>query len=90
LFDNVTFDDYHLYVEDYCANIQRIRKKSVHTILIDSKETPITLGYNEVYKNSKSFLNHHSYTFAKRGPCWGRYIEYRQKLSQKWPGICTT
>jgi hypothetical protein len=90
LFDNVTFDDYHLYVEDYCANIQRIRKKSVHTILIDSKETPITLGYDEVYKNSKSFLNHHSYTLSKRGSCWGRYGEYRQKLSQKWPGICTT
>jgi len=54
------------------------------------KETPITLGYDEVYKNSKSFLNHHSYTLSKRGSCWGRYGEYRQKLSQKWPGICTT
>ena len=90
LFDNVTFDDYHLYVEDYCANIQRIRKKSVHTIFIDSKETPITLGYDEVYKNSKSFLNHHSYTLSKLGEQWGRYLEYKDKLIKKWPDIRTT
>jgi hypothetical protein len=90
LFDNVTFNDFHLYVEDYCANIQRIHKKSVHTIFINAKETPITLQYKDVYKNSNSFLNHHSYTLSKLGAQWGRFIEYKDKLMEKWPGICTT
>ena len=90
LFDNVIFDDYHLYVEDYCANIQRIHKKGIYTILIESKGMPTKVGYNEVCKNSKSFLHHHSYTFTERGPCWGRYNVYKQKLTEKWPEICTT
>ncbi len=90
LFDNVTFNDFHLYVEDYCANIQRIHKKSVNTILIKSTEKPVTLQYEDIYKNSNSFLNHHSYTLSKLGAQWGRYVEYKEKLMEKWPGLCTT
>lgn len=92
LFDHVTFDDYHLYVEDYCANIQRVHKKGIYTILIDSEEMLPKLGYTQVYKKSKSksFLNHHSYTLAKKGVNWGRYREYKNKLSDKWHHICTT
>lgn len=90
LFDNITFNDFHLYVEDYCANIKRIHNKHIYTILINSKEMPVTLGYERVKKESKSFLNHHSYTLSKLGPQWGRYIEYKDKLIKKWPGICTT
>ena len=90
LFDNVTFNDFHLYVEDYCANIQRIHKKSVNTILIKSNEKPVTLQYEDIYKNSNSFLNHHSYTLSKLGAQWGRYVEYKEKLMEKWPGLCTT
>ena len=90
LFDNMTFDDFHLYVEDYCANIQRVYKKNVNTILIESKEESIKLGYEHINKKSNSFLNHHSYTLSKLGGQWGRYCEYKEKLIQKWPGICTT
>lgn len=88
LFDNTTFDDYHLYVEDYCANIQRTHNKSVTSIFIDSNKAPTTIGYYDLNQNPNSFLNHHSYTSEELGPYWGKYAEYKEKLLQKWPGLC--
>ena len=86
-FDTKNFDEFHLYVEDYCAQLNRKERKSIYTISIDSQESNPQYIHKE---SKKSFLNHHSYTVSKRGSCWGRYIEYRMRLEQKWPNIKTT
>jgi len=34
-FDSITFDEYHLYVEDYCANLNRTLGRKIYTIKMD-------------------------------------------------------
>jgi hypothetical protein len=86
-FDESMFDEYHLYVEDYCAQMRRVENQSIYTISTFSVEA----NPNYIYQRGEgTFLNHHSNTCAHRGACWGRYNEYRNKLENKWPGIKTT
>lgn len=68
-FDEETFDDFHLYVEDYCVQIG-----NVYTIK----------GISGYKQSNNSYISHHSVTLNKLGSCWGRYFEYKQKLWQKW------
>lgn len=78
LFDNSTFDDFHLYVEDYCQETLKNTGKKSYTILID--------------KNPKTgpFLDHHSHTFRQYGRAWGKYKEYKERFIKKWGDIKTT
>jgi len=85
-FNSRIFDDYHLYVEDYCAVVSRIYHRPIYTILTNSKETPPSI----VDESKERYLNHHSVTMNKRGAAWGRYPEYRKLLEKRWPGIKTT
>jgi len=36
-FDSVNFNEYHLYVEDYCGNLSRNLNKKIYTIAMDRK-----------------------------------------------------
>ena len=85
-FDEDIFNEYHLYVEDYCAQLSRSKNQRIYTIGTNSKES----NPNAIYQLGNTFLNHHSCTVSNRGYCWGRYWEYRNKLEAKWPGIKTT
>jgi hypothetical protein len=86
-FDEIDFNEYHLYVEDYCARLGRLKNQEIYTISTISKES----DPNYTYKlNNDTFLNHHSFTVSNKGFCWGRYSEFKKKLQQKWPGIKTT
>tara|TARA_R100000654_G_scaffold40902_1_gene66993 strand:- start:2 stop:1243 length:1242 start_codon:yes stop_codon:yes gene_type:complete len=85
-FDEKLFDDFHLYVENYCGQVKQKTGLPVRTILTNSKES-------SPYQRDESlttYLNHHSVTVNKRGTAWGKYWEYRKKLEDKWPGIKTT
>lgn len=82
-FDENTFDDFHLYVEDYCAAVNIIHGKKCYTVLTNSKQLPPDMVYDEV-RAQKNFFYHHGFTFGKMGPAWGRYHEYKQKLNTKW------
>lgn len=86
-FDTNQFGEYHLYVEDFCAQMNRLYNKRNYTIAINSGEI-----LDSIYKPNTTFtqLSHHSATVSKRGYCWGRYVEFRQKLGLKWPQIQTT
>lgn len=83
IFDDQTFDGLHLYVEDYCATVSKKLGKKNYTILIDSEESPNI-------SSKISYLNHHSNTLNKLGPCWGDYLTYKEKLINKWKDIKTT
>lgn len=84
-FDEETFDDFHCYVEDYCAQVREKTGLPTRTILTFATEaSPYAV---EPYP---TWLSHHSVTVNKRGPAWGKYWEYRKKLEDKWPGIKTT
>lgn len=77
-FDQETFDDYHLYVEDFCLQTKKVTGFSPYTILIDKSP------------NSDSFLCHHSQTIKQLGPAWGKYKEYKNRLITKWGYVKTT
>lgn len=85
-FDEEIFDEYHLYVEDYCAQLSRVKNQKIYTIDTSSKES----DPNTTYQIGTKFLNHHSCTVSTQGFCWGRYHEFKYKLQQKWPNIKTT
>lgn len=78
LFDEKTFDDYHLYVEDYCMEVTKQTGKTCRTLLI---------GRNFHYG---SFLMHHSNTFYNQGNNWGCYNFYKDRLKTKWGKVFTT
>jgi hypothetical protein len=85
-FDTETFGEYHLYVEDFCAQMKRVNKKKIYTIGgISAYEKPILKEQTE-----SDSMGHHSATVNQRGYCWGRYTEFRRILESKWPNIKTT
>ena len=87
-FDDVTFDELHQYVEDYCGQVNRIYGKLCHTILIQAAQLSASMQYpGDV---GYGFLRHHGFTWNQRGSCWGKWPEYRRRLEAKWPGLKTT
>jgi len=71
-FDDVIFDDFHLYVEDYCMQAKE-KGLSNYTILAD---------YN---KNDDCKIKHFGTTYFKNGgKMWGRYDEYYSVFLKKW------
>jgi hypothetical protein len=86
-FDVVNFGEYHLYVEDYCAQMNRLYGKKNHTIHLPSGEIRDTM-YQVDFPLVQ--MSHHSETVSQRGYCWGRYPEFRAALDKKWPSIKTT
>ena len=81
-FDEKNFGEYHLYVEDFCAQLNRLHGKKIYTIKTDS--------CSRLRQPSCGMLSHHGATYVNRGSCWGRYKEFKQLLLKKWPDIKTT
>ena len=82
-FDNKTFNEFHLYVEDYCMQVGALGKK-VYTLDIDGYEYKAGLILDSDY------FVHHSHTLNREGCSWGSYPKFRKLLSKKWPGVQTT
>lgn len=88
-FDSYNFDDFHLYVEDYCCRA-RAKGYRVFTIPIDSKEAEGEVPHSSERLKDKSFAMHHSVTINEKGCAWGRYKEYKGKFLNLWPDAKTT
>lgn len=90
-FNSTVFDDFHMYVEDYCAQVSRVLGKKCYTILIKSEQLDAYMHYSDlVNKFGKEFLIHHGYTNRVAGVMWGKYREYQRKFWSMWPGLQTT
>lgn len=88
-FDENNFNDYHLYVEDFC--IQSVTRRNLYGSLILCDF--ITKDQWEVmnHENNSSWIYHAGSTIAKNGYAWGRYHEYRKIFRDKWgEGVHTT
>jgi len=70
-FDEVTFDSFHLYVEDYCCQVGGVR-------IIDID------GYEQREPDRCDFFTHWSHTLRQKGCNWGDYSKYKKRLNQKW------
>lgn len=79
-FDEKTFDEYHLYVEDYCIQAQEQTGLGCYSILMDGAESKIAPP------NIKDldYIMHHSVTNNRLGVCWGNYPKYKQKIFDKY------
>lgn len=78
-FDSKTFDEYHLYVDDYCLQVGNKGLKC-YTIPINAFEA----NKDDVYSIEGSYFRHHSQTVRIRGYAWGKYWEYLKKMEDKW------
>jgi len=79
-FDEVTFDDFHFCVEDYCVGINEKLKKMTYSL-------PLNWGKVHIGIDKKPILNsiqHHSYTSKNIKYQWGNYVEYKKRFKQKW------
>lgn len=88
-FDEKNFGEYHLYVEDYCAQMNRVLKRKNSTIFIDS-DVNYSLDKNYTKEFNRDKLRHHSATVSKLGNAWGRYFEFETRLIKKWGKIRLT
>ena len=79
-FDEVAFDNFHLYVEDYCMMVKEKYGRLSRTLLMNFKKEG----------ECPDYLRHYSHTIKARGPCWGRYAEYRDKLLKRYPEVKIT
>jgi len=76
-FDENTFDNYHLHVEDMCMQLGGNGK----TILMNYLEPN---EYLEINHKDKRWIHHGSTTYFQMGSCWGNYQIYKKKLNDKW------
>jgi hypothetical protein len=83
MFDEKTFDSFHLYVEDMCMQTRNLGLKN-YTIDIDAFE------YHEDLFLPVNFFAHHSHTWHQLGSNWGDYNKYRKILGYKWLDVETT
>jgi len=83
LFDEKTFNGFHLFVENYCMAIRATGRK-VYTIDIDGYENE-----PDLVPSIDHFI-HCSNTCHKLGFAWGNYLTYRHLLNDLWPDVETT
>jgi hypothetical protein len=83
LFDQETFREYHLFVENMCMQIRATGRK-IYTIDIDGYENEPDLA------PSTDHFIHCSQTCHKLGFAWGNYQRFRHILNNKWHDVETT
>ena len=84
LFDADLFDEYHMYVEDYCTQVRLLLKLKIYTLLTDwvwIQDKTIFFNDNP---NAINWFIHHSYTFTEKGAKWGKWQQYKNLLNKKW------
>jgi len=83
LFNNIIFDDFHLYTEDYCARLYTKLGLNSYTFLLDMNHW----GYTSP---DQYYIQHNSTTCMNIGFCWGSYPHYKQIFQRMWPDFKTT
>jgi len=88
-FDDFTFNDFHLYVEDYCIQAEEKTGLGCYSIFMQGAESSTVSHILHKIKNDPYIL-HHSVTVNERGTCWGRYSEYKDYLYRKYNRLIKT
>ena len=83
LFNNIVFDDFHLFTEDYCARLYNNLGLNSYTFLLDMNHW----GYTSP---DQYFIQHNGSTCQKIGFCWGAYPYYKKIFKEMWPDFHTT
>ena len=84
LFDVELFDEYHMYVEDYCTQVRLKLGLNIYTILNNWIWIQNESAYFQQNPNPYNWFIHHSHTFIKRGAKWGKWQYYKNILDDKW------
>ena len=83
-FDEKIFDEYHMYVEDYCMQVRFRLGRKIYTL---PTNWIWIQDYDNYFNNNiapKSWFIHHSKTFLSKGAKWGQWEDYKIKLNKKW------
>lgn len=79
-FDEVTFDEYHHFVEDFCMQVKYVLKRKTHLIASNfSNKTPPPLDTKKI-----NYFYHDDNTFSSEGARWGNWDRYKKALNAKW------
>jgi hypothetical protein len=84
-FDESTFDDYHLQVEDFCMQAGGKAK----TLLVDYLEEEQFIDMHDIEERA-SWVYHQSTTCKNNGFWWGEYQKYIERLNKKWGKMVST
>lgn len=79
-FDEVTFDEYHHFVEDYCMQVKYVLKRKTH--LIASNFSCKTAPSLDTPMNN--YFYHADNTVSTEGGRWGNWGRYKKALDAKW------
>ncbi len=83
-FDSELFDEYHMYVEDYCTQVRLSLKLNIYTMLTNWVWVQNKTNFFNDNPNAINWFIHHSYTFTKRGAKWGKWQYYKNLLNNQW------
>ena len=84
LFDADLFDEYHMYVEDYCTQIRLVLNLKIYTVLTNWVWIQDRTNFFNDNPKAINWFIHHSYTFTERGAKWGKWQYYKNLLNDKW------
>ena len=79
-FDDLNFNEYHHFVEDYCMQVKY--KLKLKTYLLSTNFYCDTL--NAKSENDKNYFYHGSSTIKEQGARWGKWKHYKNILDKKW------
>jgi len=78
-FDDIHFNEYHHFIEDYCMQVKYNLKLQVN--LINTNFFCDTLNQ---FKNINNYFYHSSNTIKSQGARWGNWLQYKIALDKKW------
>ena len=80
-FDEKLFDEYHMYVEDYCTQVRINLGRKIYTL---PTNWIWAQDQKNVITNHSNWFIHHGDTFGKEGARWGKWNYYKSRLDKKW------
>ena len=83
-FDEINFNEYHMFVEDYCMQVKYKSKKNIYLIKTNFYCSNSSSTKNIIATNDNNYFFHGSNTFKKEGSRWGNWLKYKKILDTKW------
>ena len=83
-FDENNFNEFHLFVEDYCMQVKYKTNLKIYLIRTNFYCSHANSAKNLVPENNNNYFYHGSDTFKKEGSRWGQWMKYKKILDRKW------
>ena len=79
-FDEIKFDEFHHFIEDYCMQVKYDLKLKIYLISANFYCDTLNTGSKQL----KNYFYHGSSTIKEQGSRWGNWLHYKKILDKKW------